>query len=496
MSIVKAECEVKSAVEAVLACAEFSQKSVPRLGPVEVRLWTALLALGRAVLALFLARCAAQPRASSYVHNCQRFAFDTSNRRTVELGTRFGKLKFSRPVGLPLDGVSRAADLPVDRELGLCSGFSLGTVTAISRLCAMMAFATARQVFEQFHEWTPSPRATLRMVDTLGAQARPFLQQAPAPADDGEIVVIETDGGGAPMISSAEYQRRCRPKRNNSLTQRRHRHQRRREQQKPRRTKGQKSKNSKLAVVAAVYTLKRTAHGLEGPINKRLIATFASHTELFAWLKDEAVKRGYGNKRTVFLADGSEHIWNLQQKYFPDAEVGLDWIHVTEKLWTAGQCLFAEGSTELCAWVKEQQALLRRGSVDPMLQNLIRAFLEIPKTGPGNKGRRDRLGAVIEYLTGHRERLRYHELRRDDLPIATGVIEGAIRNLVRVRLDGPGMRWSRDRAESVLHLRCILLNNQWDDFSRFIAKRAPRLFPHPIPTRTHYAVPQSLSIAA
>jgi hypothetical protein len=67
----------QSAVEAVLACAELAQKSVPRMEPVETRLWTALLALGRAVLALFLARCAAQPRASSYVHDGQRFAFDT-----------------------------------------------------------------------------------------------------------------------------------------------------------------------------------------------------------------------------------------------------------------------------------------------------------------------------------------------------------------------------------------------------------------------------------
>jgi hypothetical protein len=168
MSIAKAECDVKSAVAGVLACAEFPQNSVPRLGPVEARLWTALLALGRAVLALFLARCSARPRANTYVYGGQRFAWDPSNRRVVELGTRFGKLKFSRPVGLPLDGVSRTADLAVDRDLGLCSGFSLGTVMAVTRLCAMMAFATARQVFLQHHEWMPSPRATLRMVDTLG----------------------------------------------------------------------------------------------------------------------------------------------------------------------------------------------------------------------------------------------------------------------------------------------------------------------------------------
>ena len=62
MSIAEAERDVKSAVEAVLACAQISQKCLPLLGDVEARLGTALLALGRAVLALFLARCAAHPR--------------------------------------------------------------------------------------------------------------------------------------------------------------------------------------------------------------------------------------------------------------------------------------------------------------------------------------------------------------------------------------------------------------------------------------------------
>jgi hypothetical protein len=498
MSIAKAELEVKSAVDVVLACSQISGGSPSRLADVEARLWTALLALGRAVMALFLARCAARPRAATYSHNGQRFAFDDSNRRSTEIGTRFGKLRFSRPVGLPLGGASRAADLPIDRELGLCSGFSLGTVMSVTRLCAMMAFATARTVFKLFHEWMPSQRAVLRMVDAIGAQARPFLEQDPAPVDDGEILVIEADGGGAPMIGSNEYQRRRKPKRKRKRTEtrRHHRRKRRREHPKRRRTKGKKSKNSKLAVVGAIYTLRKTSRGLEGPINKRLIATFTSHAELFGWLELEAQKRGYGKKRTVFLADGSEHIWSLQQKHFPSAEVCLDWIHVTEKLWTAGQCIFAEGSAELAQWVAEQQALLRRGWVDRMLQNLNAAFLGIAKTGPGNKGRRQRLGDVIDYLTGHRARLRYHALRRDDLPIGTGVIEGAIRNLIRVRLDGPGMRWSRDRAEHVLHLRCVLLNGQWDAFTQFIAARSVRLAAQPIPTRTHDAKPQQFSEAA
>ena len=74
--------------------------------------------------------------------------------------------------------------MPVERELGLCGGFSLGTVVGIVRLAAMMAFAQARHTFRELHEWAPSPRAALRRVDAVGAEARPFLEQAPAPDVD------------------------------------------------------------------------------------------------------------------------------------------------------------------------------------------------------------------------------------------------------------------------------------------------------------------------
>jgi hypothetical protein len=51
------------------------------------------------------------------------------------------------------------------------------------------------------------------------------------------------------------------------------------------------------------------------------------------------------------------------------------------------------------------------------------------------------------------------------------------------------MRWGRDRAEAVLHLRCVLLNGLWPDFERrIIARSRMRLLAQPIPTRTHDAV--------
>ncbi|MGH8564630.1 MAG: hypothetical protein ACREXW_11310, partial [Gammaproteobacteria bacterium] len=121
------------------------------------------------------------------------------------------------------------------------------------------------------------------MGDALGAEARGFLEQAPAPDEDGEILVIQVDGKGAPMISARELGRRCRP-------------------------------HEATAGETQRHTLKRTEKGLEGPIGKRVMATFDTHEALFQWLHREALKRGYPHKEAVFLADGLEHIWRLQER--------------------------------------------------------------------------------------------------------------------------------------------------------------------------------------
>jgi hypothetical protein len=129
------------------------------------------------------------------------------------------------------------------------------------------------------------------------------------------------------MITERELERRRQPHWRPDATARPVRRARRRVDRRgrPRRTKGKKSKNAKVAVAGILYTLRRTPRGLEGPCHKRVYATFESHEALFVWLHREAVKRGYGRKQTIFLADGSEHIWKRQQRYFPDAEVCLDW---------------------------------------------------------------------------------------------------------------------------------------------------------------------------
>lgn len=476
--------EVQHAFEAALKWADSGERRP--FFAFEKELWTLLLAAGRALTVLFLARQVARARAVQYRFEGRAFSMSDKH-RTTELGTRFGKVQFTRPVARQVSDHRARVDLPVERELGLCGGFSLGTVVGIVRLAAMMAFAQARHTFREFHEWAPSPRAALRMVDAVGAEAKPFLEQAPAPDDDGEVLVIQVDGRGAPMITPTERERRARPHEKRTGTRRAQRRARRRAHPRPRRRQGDKSKNAKVAVVGVIYTLRKTRSGYEGPINKRLIGTFESHRALMRWLRQEADKRGYGRKRTLFLADGSEHIWREKDEFFPSAEGCLDWYHVVEKLWEVGRFLHADDSAALTRWVDARKKLLREGKIWQLIDGLAHLRRQVPNTGPGTKTKRQRLDNIILHFGEHADHMRYDRFREDGLDIGTGAVEGAVRNVIAMRLDGPGMRWGRERSELVLHLRCILVSGQWNDFVDYLARRNVTLRAQPIEASPHAA---------
>lgn len=489
-SIERAQRDVQRAFDGALALA--SNDEPGSFATFERELWRQLLAAGRALVCVFLDRAARRPRLAQYAIGDERYVL--GGERTSSLGTRFGKVSFRRHIGRKVGNRRAACDLPVDRELGLVSGFSLGVVMDVTELCAQQAFASARKTFAHFCGWKPSSRATLRMVDAVGATARSFLDHAPPPDDDGEVLVIQADGKGAPTISGRERARRARPRRQRCGASGRHeRRCRRRELPRIRRKPGKKSKNAKVAALGVLYTLKRTEDGLDGPVNKRVYATFVSYRALFTWIKAEAIKRGYGTTkftRVLFVADGADVIWDLQQEFFPGVETCLDWYHVAEKLWEAGKAIHRDDAVAVEAWVTEQKLRLRRGSFHAVTTALDSALNDTPRTGPGNKYRRTVLARTLAHFDKNRTRMRYQHIRRLDLDIGSGAVEGAVRNVIGVRLDGPGMRWGLDRIERVLHLRCILLNGMWDAFAEHLARAGNlRLAARPAPARTHDAKP-------
>lgn len=71
------------------------------------------------------------------------------------------------------------------------------------------------------------------------------------------------------------------------------------------------------------------------------------------------------------------------------------------------------------------------------------------------------------YLLNKSPYLRYDRYLADGLPIATGVIEGACRHLVKDRMEITGAKWGLQGAEAVLRLRALRASKDFDEYWLF-----------------------------
>jgi hypothetical protein len=72
-----------------------------------------------------------------------------------------------------------------------------------------------------------------------------------------------------------------------------------------------------------------------------------------------------------------------------------------------------------------------------------------------------------DYLLKYKKYLQYDECLAAGFPIATGVIEGACRYLVKDRMEVTGARWSLHGAEAVLRLRSLHASGDFEEYWRF-----------------------------
>ena len=432
----------------------------------ETEVFVRLMALGCLLVALWWSW--RMPTSVPPVLRRGRVSYLYRDRSNNDVRTRFGVLWLKRPVYQLVSGSGPALVAPEDRRMGLAAGrMSLGVHLLCAWLVAQMTFDGATSVLGKLSGYAPSKRSSLGIADSLGPVAARFLDDLPAPDDDGDVLVISFDDKAAPMIRASTHLKRCRPHKKlaHGMPRRKARRLRRQENRGPRKKKGDKTKNGRSAKVAVVYTLQRLPDGsVEGPINRRIFATFGSRADLVRRVQKEALLRGYPDKRTLFLADGATTLWDIWRKHFGEATPCLDWFHLSEYLWSAGGTVHKEGSKVLAKWVRARQGELRVGDVDAVVTAIEEVGKKIGRSGPGTKGRRKRVADGLRYIRNHREMLPYADLLAEGLDIGTGVMEGAVKHAVAARLDGSGMQWSPRRAENVLALRLVLVNDLWSEF--------------------------------
>jgi len=82
------------------------------------------------------------------------------------------------------------------------------------------------------------------------------------------------------------------------------------------------------------------------------------------------------------------------------------------------------------------------------------------------------------YLDNKKDHLDYATALKKGWPIATGIIEGACRHIVKDRMDITGARWGLEGAEAVLRLRALIASGDFDTYWRYHLRREHQRIHH------------------
>lgn len=394
------------------------------------------------------------------------------------LMTVFGRVRVTR-MGY---GARESTPLyPLDGELNLPGdSYSLGTRRRAVEEATKVSFDEAVKAVQQ-SSGACVPKRQLEQLVVRGAQDfEAYYTEAETAAtaaqSTGPIMVITTDGKGVVMRRDdlREATRKAAEKRTHKLQ--------------TRLSKGEKRNAKRMAQVAAVYTIarhQRTAEDIIGeaapvrdadsvrprprPEHKRVWASLKKDAaEVIDDAFAEALRRDpERRKEWVALVDGNETQLALlrsgARKHGLSLVIILDFIHVLEYLWNAGHELLGEGQPETEAWVRKRALAILHGD-----SSLVAAGMRRSATKRGLCAEdRVALDDCADYLLKYRAHLRYNEYLQHGYPIATGVIEGACRHLVKDRMDITGARWRLERAEAVLQLRALRSSGDFDAYWRF-----------------------------
>src|SRR5664280_891639 len=225
-------------------------------------------------------------------------------------------------------------------------------------------------------------------------------------------------------------------------------------------SKGEKRNRKRMAEVGTVFdatAAPRTSADIlpvddteraqihPGPVtsNKWLTASVvADAASVVAQIFAEADRRDPDHDRTwVALVDGNNHqidrITAEAHARTLQVTIVIDFIHVLEYIWKAAWCFHREGDPTAEEWVRHHA----RAVLDGKATRVAGAIRRAATIAGLHDAQRAGADACAVYLTNKAHYLDYPTALASGWPIATGVIEGACRHLVKDRMDLTGARW-------------------------------------------------------
>jgi hypothetical protein len=313
-------------------------------------------------------------------------------------------------------------------------------------------------------------RQVQQLAQAAAGDVDAFYATRKPPASHDDVLVLSCDGKGIVMRPEALRE----PTRTKATTAR-HKLQTRLSQ-------GEKPHRKRVAEVGCVYDAtpapRTPADILPAPPDDRqrrritpgpsthgkwLVASVACDAaDVIAQVFDEAARRDPAQLRTwVALVDGNNHqldrIHAQARARGVDTTIVVDFIHVLEYLWKAAWCFFHQGHPAAEQWVRTHAQAVLAGQATQVARAIHRQATAT-RLAPDQRRSAD---ACVTYLRNKQSYLDYPTALAQGWPIATGVIEGACRHLVKDRMDRTGARWGLPGAEAILKLRAIISNGDF-----------------------------------
>ena len=467
--------DIRAEFEHLLDFVTGEQARTAKADSIERGLFKMLLRLGAQLLQLFFVMrseiCSRQPVQNP---SGQELPY---NRDTVRVYfSIFNKVFIERPYFYK-QGVG--TQIPLDAELGLGDDSYSDLLREITEFLAVYHTYGGKDAgfLERLFGFSLSTRALQQNVaeDAESVEAYYAQKPPPCPKSEAEILVIQADGKGVPMVLEEdevpEVQVRL--------------------------GKGQKHGHKKEAIVTTIYTItaaprtpteviasffkenqpKKTPKKDAKPQNKHIWATLDGKDAALSRLtKQVALREGAHILHRVALCDGCEALQSRIVLQFKGFILILDFVHANEYLWDVANSLLGETSEQRLEWVKSRTLQILSGQTEQVIAELRR----IAKNKKTKVAQRKQLHKTANYFERNLPYMDYQTYLSNGYPIASGAIEGACRHFVKDRFELSGMRWLQTGAENLLRLRAVAENDDWDAYYTYRREqRQLRLYGQP-----------------
>jgi hypothetical protein len=156
----------------------------------------------------------------------------------------------------------------------------------------------------------------------------------------------------------------------------------------------------------------------------------------------------------VFVSDGAVWIWNLVEKYFPNAVQIVDWYHASEYLTPIAEAAFGANTPPAHEWLTQVRIELWEGRIQEVIQSCRSLGSHTPA--------RPFIEKAIGYYDHNEKRMDYARFRQCGYLIGSGTIESACKQIAAVRLKRSGARWTLPGVIATAKARAAWLSKSWD----------------------------------